>query len=958
MLLIIIMVAGLSAPSAQAAGPTSLPDPLTGPLDPAPASRAQTAASSMVDLAGLGSASARGNALLTTAVTGAALTDSGAWLASRSSRPATIHRWDRADQVGAVVPLGTGTTSWSVLHLGDRMVVGTGQPASLQVRRPDTGQLVSRVDLAADEIVMSMDAGSDGLVAVGTYSPSAARLLLFNPNDASIRELGSWPGRRYVRAVLWVGSDLYASTGNPAGLVRWNTSGLADIDLGTLADESFIYSLATDGQSVYGGTEPNARGLVLKPGAGRVEGWDAGPGTTIDTMTVHDRRVYYTVRPSGQLRSVDADSLRDPSLLATPVPGAETRALRAGSTGVSGVSGLGELWTVRSPDQTVWYAAHSRLTKPDAVVQSLAAAGDEVFVAGHWRYQIHNVATGAQRDVAIVGEPKVSLVRDGVVFAATYPNAAVQRIDPGARSATLLASVGNDQVRPRAMVWHSRSATLLVSTRPAYGRYGGDLTTVDPRSGRIITQLVTPLGRHTVSSMVEWDADAVVGTETYGESVPSDPASGPAVLTRINPTTGAKRWSVVIDPQAVSINALTTVIVGRGRYLVAGTNTGWLAMVDGSGRVLWRKHLGAAISRLESSPDRLLAHLSSSLYELYPDLNSVSSRRVVGAARFALTADNRIALTTSDSVPQLWAGRFRAGPMSTRWGGTDAFQTAALVSEGLVARSETVVLANSDGWADALSVGPLAARLHAPLLLSPRTWLPPTTRQEIVRRGAKRVVLIGGTGAISPEVQAELTRMGLTVERLGGADRYQTCLAIAARIRRIDGRSTQPVFLVTGQDYPDGLVAAPAAAARGGVILLTAGSRLTAPVRKFMDAGRPAARYAVGGFAVQAAATARLPLTAAYSGADREQTALLVARAFFATSARAYLVNAWSFAPALPAVAAAGFERSPVLFATWGSLGRATAAHLARTRVRTVNVVGGPGQVGPAVLTTLRYTFW
>ncbi len=108
-------------------------------------------------------------------------------------------------------------------------------------------------------------------------------------------------------------------------------------------------------------------------------------------------------------------------------------------------------------------------------------------------------------------------------------------------------------------------------------------------------------------------------------------------------------------------------------------------------------------------------------------------------------------------------------PLGKRLSGLNRFETATAISqEGWLNGADTVVLARGYDFPDALAGTTLAYQLDAPMLLTHDTNLTSTTKTEILRLKAKKVILLGSSDAISPEVEKELKGMGLQVNRIGG----------------------------------------------------------------------------------------------------------------------------------------------------------------------------------------------
>lgn len=164
-----------------------------------------------------------------------------------------------------------------------------------------------------------------------------------------------------------------------------------------------------------------------------------------------------------------------------------------------------------------------------------------------------------------------------------------------------------------------------------------------------------------------------------------------------------------------------------------------------------------------------------------------------------------------------------------RLAGVDRYATAAEISQyGYPADGSAtqVVIATGTNFADALPGGPAAAKVGGPLLLTDRESLPQVIRDEIVRLNPDRIVVLGGTAAISQAVFNELEALAPTVARLEGANRYETAVATSQEAFSDAAR----VYVATGLNFPDALAGAAAAAVRGAPVLLVPGTSLPGEV--------------------------------------------------------------------------------------------------------------------------------
>lgn len=194
---------------------------------------------------------------------------------------------------------------------------------------------------------------------------------------------------------------------------------------------------------------------------------------------------------------------------------------------------------------------------------------------------------------------------------------------------------------------------------------------------------------------------------------------------------------------------------------------------------------------------------------------------------------------TIESCRHLTAKFLTETPASGRLAGDDRYETALEVSRaGFPGGAETVLIARGDNFPDSLAGAPLAHALQAPILLTEPESLPDKIEAEIEDLGAEKAVILGGEAAVSGKVAETLEKMGLSVKRIWGEDRYETAEAIALKLAETTGEAPGGSYLVLGDDFPDALAAAPYAAARGyPVLLLKEDSLPAATMRAIRETG-------------------------------------------------------------------------------------------------------------------------
>ena len=130
--------------------------------------------------------------------------------------------------------------------------------------------------------------------------------------------------------------------------------------------------------------------------------------------------------------------------------------------------------------------------------------------------------------------------------------------------------------------------------------------------------------------------------------------------------------------------------------------------------------------------------------------------------------------------------------------GKTRYETAAIASATHIKKADTVVLVSGTADADALCAAPLAGSVNGPVLLTSRDALDGFAAAEITRLGATEVFVIGSTASVSGHVVDQLKARGLTVTRLGGANRYETAGLVALKVLELSaeggGLSEEPTI--------------------------------------------------------------------------------------------------------------------------------------------------------------------
>ncbi|WP_022888324.1 cell wall-binding repeat-containing protein [Agromyces italicus] len=201
----------------------------------------------------------------------------------------------------------------------------------------------------------------------------------------------------------------------------------------------------------------------------------------------------------------------------------------------------------------------------------------------------------------------------------------------------------------------------------------------------------------------------------------------------------------------------------------------------------------------------------------------------------------------------------------------------------------------------------------------------------------------------------------MTVARLQGADRYATAAAISKASFPTPG--VPVVYVAAGLQFADALAAAPAAAHKGGPLLLSATTSLPASTLDELRRLAPKQIVIVGGTGAiggsVATALGKVAPTKRIGGTDRYDTSRRIAADAFGAATLVYLATGRDFPDGLSAGAAAGALDVPVVLIDGAArtAGTATVSLLKKLGAAEVRIAGGTGAVSSGAQANLAASF-
>lgn len=179
-----------------------------------------------------------------------------------------------------------------------------------------------------------------------------------------------------------------------------------------------------------------------------------------------------------------------------------------------------------------------------------------------------------------------------------------------------------------------------------------------------------------------------------------------------------------------------------------------------------------------------------------------------------------------------------------RLSGADRYKTSAQIAAKLIdGKTTTLEIASGENYADALSLNNAAEKDKAPILLVRVNAIDKSVEDVIKSSKVSLINIAGREKSVSESTKANIKKISnATVNRIGGADRYETSILLA----KYSG-AKEVVVVASGENFADALVAAPFSAKQKGAILLTNKDKLGQNAEQFIKDTKFNKSYVIGG---------------------------------------------------------------------------------------------------------------
>jgi len=200
--------------------------------------------------------------------------------------------------------------------------------------------------------------------------------------------------------------------------------------------------------------------------------------------------------------------------------------------------------------------------------------------------------------------------------------------------------------------------------------------------------------------------------------------------------------------------------------------------------------------------------------------------------------------------------------------GQDRVETSISIAQKGWSSAQAVILCEGEDYPDSIAAAPFASSLDAPVLLTGGKTLDPRVITELQRLKPQKIILLGGTGCLTPAIETQLTALGFNWERIGGQNRYETSVLLAGKV------SSDSLIIANGDNFPDALSAASYAGIKQIPVVLTS-KTMPSSVAEYCQRTNPAHIIVIGGegaVSTESLTKSNLTIETRLGGKDRFET--------------------------------------------------------------------------------------
>lgn len=343
--------------------------------------------------------------------------------------------------------------------------------------------------------------------------------------------------------------------------------------------------------------------------------------------------------------------------------------------------------------------------------------------------------------------------------------------------------------------------------------------------GKTTTSDTTPKKSHTGENWrtTAYDTKAKTSTQT-GNCADCGATVTKTTKDAIIRLAGNNRYTTAVDISKAEYTTASTVILANS-----------MSYADALAGVPLATKLGAPI--LLTSKDSL-------------DANTLAEIKRLGAKNVYILGGEKGAVSTN-VVTQLTKNGIDSKNIK-RLAGSTRYGTAAAVAEQVNSAPKEVFFVYGNSFADALSVGAVAAKRNAPIIYLTKDGNMNADTAAYLNKVVGKVTtayVVGGDGVITDAMKKKVATYLLlsdsAVKRVAGANRYETCVEVNKKFSST--LSANGICVAKGLDFPDALAGGVYAAKTSQPLFLADGTTLKDVQKSYLKAKNPAKITAIGG---------------------------------------------------------------------------------------------------------------
>lgn len=278
---------------------------------------------------------------------------------------------------------------------------------------------------------------------------------------------------------------------------------------------------------------------------------------------------------------------------------------------------------------------------------------------------------------------------------------------------------------------------------------------------------------------------------------------------------------------------------GSNRYSTAIkiSDTGWTSsdyIILANGTNYADALCGVSLAAYLDAPILLTENYRNLETEVLSKIQQLGAKEIIILGGYkVISANIEDSLKTSYSVTRVYG--------SSRY--ETSLAIARYIDELKGEKSTSFIAVTGTGYADALSISPYAGITDTPIIyFNAIDGLTASTEAYIT--GMTSAVAVGGLRVIPDAILDDIRALGISVERLRGSDRYETCYTI---VSRYSDMFKNDLMIATGENFPDALAGGALAAKLEIPLLLTSNANVPDKIASLIQSRNADKIYIAGG---------------------------------------------------------------------------------------------------------------